>query len=164
MFQLRPIDEPASPLTPPPNYDAALMILAQSSESLLSKAHRCSCSLLRRSLSLDQVQGSPSSPGIRDISEENAETHNCSKHGQTKSRSIFRFSGTFRKHSASNSSGAKNYSDSTQCQTSLLTPPPYPFTPTYPNTPPPPFTPTVPEIHIQPAMDLDTTQGQETIS
>lgn len=164
-FQLRPFEEPASPITPPPNYDAALMILAQSAESVLNKTRYRQTSLVRRSLSVDQVQerqSQPNSPRIMEATEE----HDIKSNRTKSNKSVFRFSGKFVKRLNSFSSGAKNQTDSSQCQSSLLTPPPpYPQTPSvYPNSPPPPFTPTVPEIQIHPAVETESSDNNEVVS
>lgn len=140
------------------------MILAQSAESVLGKARSQGSSLVRRSLSVDHVQdqqSQPNSPRVREGSEES----DSNKTPCAKNRSIFRFSGKFRKYSDSNCGGAKNSSDLTLCQSHLLTTPPYPQSPpVYPSSPPPPFTPTVPEIHIEPSTDPELPSVQAVAS
>lgn len=166
VFQLHELsDEPASPLTPPPNYDTALRILAQSAESILNKTRCRQSSLVRRSLSMDQVndnRSQPNSPCGRDTTDD-SENHKIER---TKSRRIFRFSGKFCKNTGSDihSSGAKGHSDS-QCQSNLVTPPPYPDTPLlYPTSPPPPFSPSVPEVCVQRPSDSEPTVVNREVS
>ncbi|XP_045192152.1 uncharacterized protein LOC123548712 [Mercenaria mercenaria] len=122
------LDEPRSPMTPPPNYASALIILAQSEESISSKQHSQS-DLIRRSVSLDQIQdAAPESS--RDSSDSSW------KRKYSKTRNIFRFSRQFSKTSGNNSLRA---SESPKTPRS---PPPYPQSPLiYPQTPPPPLTP-----------------------
>lgn len=85
-LRLTSLDEP---LTPPPNYDAALIILARSQESVLTKSRRKS-SVFRRSVSMEQINNShnETSPSITNNESETPKE-------QTKRRSIFRFSRQF---------------------------------------------------------------------
>ncbi|XP_052818738.1 uncharacterized protein LOC128244728 [Mya arenaria] len=135
-------EEPSSPMTPPPNYDTALIILAQSEESILCKPHSRQSSVIRRCISVDEIQTrQPQTP----VSSSPDVEH---KDGRHKSRRIFRFSKHFSRR-LSQSNGFKSSTsniNSSQCQSFLITPPPYPLTPPlYPFTPPPPLTPLVVE-------------------
>lgn len=115
-------------MTPPPNYASALIILAQSEESISSKQHSQS-DLIRRSVSLDQIQrSSAESP------KESSDSH--WKERYSKTRNIFRFS---RQFSRTSGNGSFRASESPKTPRS---PPPYPQSPfIYPLTPPPPLTP-----------------------
>lgn len=74
-------------MTPPPNYDAALIILAQSQDSVLTKSRRKS-SVFRRSVSLEQMNNYPEerSPSVTNNNSETPKDQNIKK------RSVFRFS------------------------------------------------------------------------
>lgn len=128
-FQLRQLsqEEPRSPITPPPNYASALVILAQSEESLPSK-QRSQSNLVRRSVSMDQIENSVSDSPRGD------EPQNKRKYSKT--RNIFRFSRQFSKNSGNNSARAS------ESPKTPRTPPPYPQSPCIiPQSPPPPLTP-----------------------
>lgn len=120
-------EEARSPITPPPNYASALVILAQSEESLSSK-QRSQSNLIRRSISLDQIQNR--------VADSPKEDTYQGKRKYSKTRNIFRFSRQFSKTSGNNS---------LRCSESPKTPrspPPYPQSPcVIPLSPPPPLTP-----------------------
>ena len=86
--RLTSLDEP---MTPPPNYDAALIILAQSQDSVLTKPRRHS-SVFRRSVSMEQMLNTNNgrSPSVTLTSSDTPKEQN-------KRRSIFRFSRQFSK-------------------------------------------------------------------
>ncbi|XP_060608211.1 uncharacterized protein LOC132760275 isoform X2 [Ruditapes philippinarum] len=140
------LEEPRSPMTPPPNYASALIILAQSEESISSKQHSQS-DLIRRSVSMDQIQGSTA--GVPKEC-----TESLWKQKYTKSRNIFRFSRQF-----SRTSGNSSFRASESPKTPR-SPPPYPQSPCiYPLTPPPPLTP-LPNENEGGVQDTDVTNAE----
>ena len=88
-FQRRRISSD-EPLTPPPNYDAALIILARSQDSVLTKSRRKS-SVYRRSVSLEQMNNYQNERSPSLTNNNDSETPK----DQKKRRSIFRFSRQF---------------------------------------------------------------------
>lgn len=137
------IDEPRSPMTPPPNYDTALVILAMSQDSVLSKPRRHS-SIYRRSMSVEQMAHNRQSVCTDD-----------SQKGPFKqskgSRRFFRFSRQFSRTSTSSTgNNMTSPHHSPLMSRATLTPPPYPQTPPiYPLTPPPPLTPLLQDTETQ---------------
>lgn len=123
-------EDPTSPMTPPPNYASALVILAQSQESLSLKQSN----LIRRSVSVDQVYNdSAPSDGTSVIPDKNRHT--------IRRQNIFRFSRQCSKANERNSLHVPESSSASR------PPPPYPESPLLiPDYPPPPPTPLPSEL------------------
>lgn len=122
-------------MTPPPNYASALIILAQSAESLLSKDTQSN--IVRRSVSLDQVQdaASNSTRGDTGLPEKN-------RHSRT--RNIFKFSRQFSRTSATSNGNNNTNTRLSESPKIPRSPPPYPQSPiVIAQRPSPPLTPLI---------------------
>lgn len=145
-------EDQRGPITPPPNYASALIILARSQECLSPKEVDSS-SCIRRCVSLEQVPN-PVTESDKECFELKEKTKPYSKH-----KNIFRFSRQFSRISRAESGNNNANSISPRTPRS---PPPY--SPVIPQSPPPPLTPLPADTMQSQIIVIETYSHPESVS